>query len=314
MQFADAIGNAPRILTEGSIYEKLRRDPRVHLDADIAHAGLIYDPNSAACLRETYKEYLDLITKSDMPILTFTSTWRANPDRIKSSRFRNHAVNSDNVEFLRQIRNEYGERSNRIFIGGLVGCRGDGYSPDEALDQEAAFQFHTAQTRSLSAAGVDFLFASTLPAFSEAFGIARAMARCGKPYALSFILRPNGALLDGMPLHEAVQRIDTAIDPKPMFYMINCVHPNICRSGFAEEIAKDPTLKERVIGLQGNTSRKSPEELETLEELDCEEPGVFADHLLAFHREFGTRILGGCCGTDKRHIAAIAKLLDVKVQ
>jgi homocysteine S-methyltransferase len=190
---------------------------------------------------------------------------------------------------------------------------GDAYRPQEALSQEAAASAHALQARVLAESGVDFLLASTLPAYSEAAGMAEAMATAaaasGRPYMLSFVVRPAGTLLDGTPLHQAVRWIDARVRPRPLGYLINCVHPTVYAQAMLAQLGCDPSLCGRVLGLQGNTSCRSPEELDALAFLDTEEPGPFADAMLALYRRFGSKILGGCCGTDERHIEWIGRAM-----
>jgi len=38
-------------------------------------------------------------------------------------------------------------------------------------------------------------------------------------------------------------------------------------------------------------------------------PEVFGTSVALLHRELGLKILGGCCGTDDRHIRALAARL-----
>jgi homocysteine S-methyltransferase len=153
---------------------------------------------------------------------------------------------------------------------------------------------------------VDFLMAATLPAASEALGIALAMAGCGLPFFLSFVIRPSGALLDGTPLDEVIRHIDASVEPPPLGFWVNCVHPSVFESGMEQIASRSPGSVRRVTGLQGNTSTRSPEELEGCERLEREAPGDFARGMLSVRGRFGTLILGGCCGTDDRHIRAIA--------
>jgi homocysteine S-methyltransferase len=188
----------------------------------------------------------------------------------------------------------------------MLGPAGDAYRPQEALPAPEAEVYHAFQARALAEAGVDFLIAATLPAYSEALGLARAMAASGLPYVLSFVLRPTGTLLDGTPLHEAVRKIDGSVSPNPFCYLVNCVHPTVFAQAFERELARAPCLGERVWGLQGNTSCRSPEELDNLAELETEAPRAFAGAMARLHDRFGMRVLGGCCGTDERHIEAIA--------
>jgi homocysteine S-methyltransferase len=308
MDFKQAIAHYSLILAEGALIERLRRNPAVRLNPHILHAGLVYDSRGQTALRQIYRQYLDIGRRSGLPLLTCAPTWRANPARLKQAGYNDQTdVNGDGVRFLASIRAEYGAYAGQVFVGGLMSCRGDAYRPAEALPAGEAAAFHRPQAGALAAAGVDFLLAATLPAASEALGLAWAMAECGTPYALSFVLRPGGTLLDGTPLHQAIAMIDSAANPAPLFYMANCVHPTVFESAFAAAISQSPSVAKRVIGLQANTSTKSPEELDHRGSLDGAEPEPFASAMVGLHRWFGTKILGGCCGTDNRHIAAIAR-------
>lgn len=310
MDFPRALATVDCMLAEGAVIERLRRDPVATIDPHIANAGLIYTEAGRAALRRIYTQYLDIGKTYALPIITLTPTWRANPERLRRAGFVDTAaVNGDGARFMAEIRGSYGPYAAQIFVGGLMGCRGDAYNPAEALGDDEAATFHRPQARVLAAAGVDFLIGSTLPAFSEALGMARAMAETGAPYILSFVLRPAGMLLDGTPLHIAIARIDSAISPRPSAYLANCVHPRVYAAALSRTQMQDAAVAERIIGLQANTSAKSPEELDGSESLDSEAPASFAAAMLDIRRQFGAKVLGGCCGSDERHIAAIAAMV-----
>jgi homocysteine S-methyltransferase len=243
-------------------------------------------------------------------MLVCTPTWRANSERLAQAGMPGVAeVSRDAASLLAEVRSEYGEYGQQVFMGGLMGCRGDAYNPGEALDTMTATRFHAEQAEALAQAGVDFLIAQTLPALSEALGIASAMACTGAPYIMSFVLRPTGTLLDGTCVAEAIARIDDAVAPAPAAYMVNCVHPVNCALALEKAEAVYPGIRQRLVGLQGNTSRKSPEELDNAAELDSDEPEQFAEAMVELRERFQMHILGGCCGTDQRHIAAFAQHL-----
>lgn len=309
MDFLEAVKNSSSILTEGAFIERLRRDPEIHLDPHIEHAALIYDAHGNANLARLYRQYLDIGRAFGLPMVVFTPTWRASPARLSAAGFFNTAqVNRDGFAFVSAIRESYGSYADRIYIGGLTGCRGDAYRPEESLSEEEATAYHRPQVQALSDAGADFLMAATLPAVTEAVGIARAMAGCGIPYLLSFPVRPTGTLLDETPLYEAISRIDSMADPLPFGYMVNCVHPTVFAEALERAIGQCPEIRERVVGLQANTSTLSPEELDNLDHLDeGDDPETFAEAMLNVWQRFGLRILGGCCGTDERHIRRIAE-------
>jgi homocysteine S-methyltransferase len=309
--FAACVRRSPAMLAEGALIERLRRDVAVPLDPHVLHAGLIYNARGREALGALYRQYLDIGRAADLPMIVNAPTWRANPDRLRQAGLAERDVNGDGVRFVSAIRSGYGAYAAKVFLGGLMGCKGDAYRPEEGLSRGDAALFHQTQVAALAAAGVDFLCAATLPSFAESLGIAVTMAGSQVPYLLSFVVRREGTLLDGTPLADAIAGIDATASPPPLFYMLNCVHPRIVEEAMTSEALRAPGVAARVIGLQANASSKSPEELDGLAALDAESPEVLADSMWRLHRNFGIRILGGCCGTDHRHIAKIASRLAV---
>ncbi len=294
-------------LTEGSVYERLRRHASLEYDPYLAHASLVYDASAAEVLAQVHRAYLNVGQHHRLPMIALTDTWRASQERIERSRFRGRAVNQDNARFLCALCDDYPAEAAPLFIAGLLGCRGDAYRPEEALSKDEAAAFHAPQVQALAETDVDFLMASTLPAFSEAHGLAAAMAETNRPYTLSFVLRPEGVLLDGTPLRRAIEEIDGAVARPPVGYFVNCVHPTVLQAALTAGGIGHPALLRRIVGFQANTSARSPEELVGLTDLETEEPTAFAASIVQIHERFGIPILGGCCGTDTRHIEALAR-------
>jgi homocysteine S-methyltransferase len=306
-RFEEVVATQPLILTEGAIIERLRREFPFDLDPHIANAGYIYRPKLKPILRIIYRQYIDAVQLSGLPMLIFTPTWRANHERLHLAGFTKQDVNGDCVQFVQSIREEYGEYGRCIFIGGLMGCKGDAYKPTESLSTGEAHAFHQYQVDTLVGAGVDFLFGSTLPSACEALGLAHAMASSGCPYLLSFVIRNDGMLLDGLALDDTIATIDNAASPKPVAYMVNCIHSLNFREAYTTSF--NSVTRNRVIGLQANTSMKCPEDLEESELLDTEDPDMFAGHMVKLHTDFKLKILGGCCGTNENHISALVSKL-----
>ncbi|MCF8011419.1 MAG: homocysteine S-methyltransferase family protein [Clostridiales bacterium] len=310
MDFKTALEKSPFIIAEGGTTERINREFPVELDNYIVEAGLVYDSDGKAYLEQVYRDYLDIGYKYNLPSLVVTPTWRANPERLRQAGFgEDNSVNRDCCLFLSGLRSLYGEYARSVYIGGSIACRGNAYDPGEALSSGEAERFHALQIRELAETGVDFLIAYTLPAASEALGMARALAKSGKPYILSFVVRPQGTLLDGTPLHEAVSTIDSGAEPGPLCYMINCVHSSIFYKAITSDTNSSPQARERILGFQANTSRKTPEELDEAAELDAEEPGDFGRLMADVYNKTGIKIIGGCCGTDWRHIECMVNEL-----
>ncbi|MGD9220592.1 MAG: homocysteine S-methyltransferase family protein, partial [Desulfobacterales bacterium] len=269
----------------------------------------IYEPQKRAALSGIYRQYLDIGRKYNLPLLLSTPTWRASRERIKNAGYEKKDVNGDNFRFFDEMRQSYGDYAHKIVICGLLSCRGDAYNQSEALSSKDARRFHSWQADRLAEAGVDFLLAATLPALSEALGLATALAATGKPYIMSFVFRAAGTLLDGTPLKEAISIIDDNIDPKPLAFMANCTHASIFKSAMLHDTHSSSTVRQRVVGLLANTAALDPEELNDSEELVEEDPQAFGKAVAGLHDELGMKILGGCCGTDDRHIDNLAKRL-----
>ena len=307
--FQAFLTQSPTVLGEGAVIERLRRSPGIQLDDHVVNSALIYEAAGCAALETIYRQYLEIGQRYKLPLLLSTPTWRASRERIAAAGLAGRDVNGDNFRFLAKLRDSYGDYARQVTICGLMSCRGDAYKPDEAMSAEAAADFHRWQADALAAAGVDFLLAATLPALSEAIGLAQAQAATGLPYVISFVARPAGTLLDGTPLDTAIATIDAAVTPRPLAYLINCTHPSIFRSALLSKRNSSPLVRARVIGLLANTAALSPEELNESAELIEEAPKVFGNSVAALRAELGMKVLGGCCGTDERHIECLAKAL-----
>jgi len=307
--FPEFLEKFPCILGEGAVIERLRRNTDLELDPDIVNSAFIYDEEKREALETIYRQYLDIGCQYDLPLFLSTPTWRASRERIAAAGYAQRDVNGDNFRFFDTLRNSYGEYAKKVAICGLLSCRGDAYNQAEALSAAEAHEFHSWQATKLAEAGVDLLLAATLPALNEATGLASALAATDKPYIVSFIARPEGTLLDGTPLKEAITSIDAAVSPKPLAYMVNCTHASIFREALRHAVNSSSTVRERIVGLLANTAALTPEELNNSTELVAEAPETFGRSVADLQEEFGMKILGGCCGTDDRHIRSLAKQL-----
>ena len=315
MSFKKILSTSEIILTEGGMIERIKRNENVQIDPQIAHSAMVYDRKGREILRKIYSGYIDVGKKYNCPVLSLAPTWRANPERIEKSAFKNKRseINKDCINFLNQIRNSYSDFSKSIFIGGMMACKGNAYDPGEALSKPEAEMFHREQAGYLTESNCDFIKAATLPALSEAIGMATAISKFNIPYVLSFVIKSDASLLDGTAIHTAIKTIDSEVDPKPLFYMVNCVHPLIFDKAISKAVKLFPSIMNRILGFQANSSLKSPAELDNLNFLETTQPKDFANLMFAIHKKFGIKILGGCCGTDDSHINALAeKIFDKK--
>jgi len=301
----------PRILGEGAVIERLRRSGCA-LDPQVLNSAYIYDDANRAVIGTIYRQYLDIGFSYDLPLVLSTPTWRASRERIEAAGHGTRDLNGDNVRFLKGLRAGYGRYAAKVLICGQLSCRGDAYNPAAALGAEEGRRFHAWQAEKLAAAGADLLLAATLPALSEALGLAGAMAAAGAVYVISFVIRPQGTLLDGTPLKQALAVIDDSVSPAPLAFLANCTHASFLQRALRHPDNSSDYARERILGLFANTAALSPEELDDSEQLIEEEPEVFGRTLAGLHTEFGLKVLGGCCGTDDRHIRSLARQLASK--
>jgi S-methylmethionine-dependent homocysteine/selenocysteine methylase len=196
-----------------------------------------------------------------LPIQLGSPTWRASHKWTKDVK----NVNAAAVELLRAIVQQFAGAP--IVLAGVIGPASDGYEAREALSAEDACAYHRDQADVLAGLDVDLLYAPTFPSFSELSGVARAMAETGRRYALAPMLRPNGVMLDGRPLADAIGRIDAEIAPTPSHYIIGCLYPTHAQTALRASRASRPDFVKRVRGLKANASPLPPEELDKLNHL-----------------------------------------------
>ncbi len=310
-ELGQAVMEERAILAEGAVIERLRRSGGP-LDRHILAAPLVLEESGREELRTIYRSYIDVAAEYGLPIMVLAPTWKAGAEGCGRAGLDLGLVNISCVEFMREIASEYPGMADRIFIGGLIGSRGDAYQPDEALPRNEARRYHAPQVEALLKGGAGFILASTLPSIEEAAGIAMAASDAGADLVMSYVIRENGRLLDGTFLEEAVGQIDDSGCNPPVFHMCNCIHP----ANFARALGRDrnaPLVDSgRLVGLQANASLLSPDELEGRAEIDTDDPVRWAGAMASLRTEYGIKLLGGCCGTNEGHITRLAQFLATK--
>ncbi len=308
MQFEKYFNSRGFILTEGAIVERLKNEFNVTLNRHINHAGIIYE--GPDILSKIYQEYIGIAHKFDIPIMLMTPTRKVNFETIKSSGFDKRDLIIDSCNFLKGIRSQYPNFDDKIFIGGLLGCKGDAYQSADALDVDTSYAFHSLQVSEFTKGNVDFLFAGIMPALTEATGMAKAMAESGLPYIISFMVRKDGFLLDGTSMAEAIKVIDHAVNPQPICYMANCIHPSTLKMALDQEINQNSPYLKRFAGLQANASTLSPEELNNNTVLQVENFDEMVSEICSLIKTNDLKVLGGCCGTNEIFIEKLAVVLQ----
>lgn len=308
--FAAAVRSGAPIVTDGGIETRIMFETDLAMDPELQVAALVPDPAGAAALRSIYESYIDAAGEFGLPVVIGTPTFRASLNFARQARYGDaetvRELNSAAVRLLRQLRADSDHRP--IFIAGVIGPSGDAYTPGEALGPVEATSYHRLQAETLAEEGVDFLFAPTFPAVEEALGAAIAMGRTGLPHVVSFVLDETGRVLDGTLLTDAIKRIDDEASPPPLYYSISCVYPDVAARALDDAARASGPLVDRIAELKANGSPLGTDELVRLDHVEATPPEPFAELLWSLHESHpALRVIGGCCGTDDRHIRALAE-------
>jgi homocysteine S-methyltransferase len=290
--------DAGLFITEGGMETTLIFHKGLDLP-DFASFVLLDDPAGLQALRDYYRTYLEIARTREVGIVLDTPTWRANRDwgeRLGYSEDELEDVNRRGVALLEEL------RQPGMLVSGCIGPRGDGYRVDSTMSADEAEEYHAPQVETFADTSADLVSALTLTYADEATGIVRAANQAGTPVVISFTVETDGCLPSGQPLGEAIEQVDAETAGGAAYFMINCAHP----THFEGVLEPAPWL-DRLRGLRANASKKSHAELDEAEELDEGDPAELAAAYSELHERLpNLNVVGGCCGTDHRHIAAIS--------
>lgn len=293
-------------LTDGGLETSL-----IFLDnIDLPHFAafvLLKDDAGRAALRRYYERYLQIAADEGRGFILESPTWRASPDwaeKLGLSPGELELFNRDAIQLLLDLKAEWRSRVPQLVVSGCVGPRGDGYVPGEAMTANVARDYHAPQVATYVASGAEMICAVTMTNVPEAVGVVQAAQALGAPVAISFTVETDGRLPTGQSLGDAIETVDAATGDYPAYYMVNCAHP----THFADALETSASWVKRIGGLRANASRRSHQELNDAPDLDDGDPAELGQEHAALLRRHGhIRVLGGCCGTDHRHVTAMSR-------
>lgn len=288
------------VVTDGG----LETDLIYHHDVDLpdfAAFPLVDDAWGRELLSRYYGDYVDIARRAGAGLQLETPTWRASRDwgdRLGYSPAELRRVNRDAVTLLKRLHD--GAGVDPFLVSGNLGPRGDGYVAGDKVDPDDAAAYHAPQIEAFAEAGADLVTVLTLTGTGEAIGIVRAARSAGLPVAVSFTVELDGRLPDGTPLSAAITEVDA--EGGPDYFMVNCAHPTHIAPGLTGE----GEWRSRIVGIRANASALSHEELDAATELDEGDPADLARaHDALRPRLPSLALVGGCCGTGARHVAAM---------
>lgn len=292
-------------LTDGGLETTLMFHDGLELP-DFNAFPLLASEAGTAALRKYYRAYAEIARRHRSGLVLESATWRASPDWAARLGVDVQALadaNRQAIRLLEAIRAEFQSDATTIVISGSIGPRGDGYVADHRMTAAAAEAYHGAQAMVFAETEADMLCGMTMNYVEEAVGIAHAAQRAQMPVAISFTVETDGRLPTGQPLAAAIAEVDAATSNYPSYYMVNCAHP----SHFEQVMADGGPIAQRLRGVRANASRRSHTELNEAPDLDPGDPvELGSDYVRLKRASPRLNVLGGCCGTDQRHVEQIA--------
>ena len=269
---------------------------------------LLEDDVARAKMDRYFDRFLAMAETAGTGFVLDTNTWRSGThwaDAVGRSSAQMQDLTREAVRFAMAIRDRWQDRVSPILLNGVIGPAGDAYDGKLVIDTATAEAIHAPQIALLATCGVDLVSALTFGSLPEAIGLARASAKAEVPVAISFTVETDGRLPDGTPLARAVLETDAATGDAPLYYMINCAHPE-----HFHDVLTGEAWCRRIRGVRANASRLSHSELDEAETLDDGDPEEFgALHADLSRKLPALKVIGGCCGTDHRHVGCMANAM-----
>lgn len=295
-------------LTDGGLETTLIFNDGLSLP-EFAAFDLLKNDEGIEALRRYFRTYVSIAKQYKVGFILESATWRASSDwgaKLGYSAEELAERNKQAIELLDEVRGEYQDENTKMVISGCVGPRGDGYNPSDFMTEEEAKSYHAVQIETFSNTNADMVTAITMTYPEEAIGVTQAAKLSGMPVVISFTVETDGKLPNGQLLKDAIQKVEEASCNYPAYYMINCAHPTHLESVL---FTNEPWLQ-RIRGLRANASSLSHAELDEAEELDDGNPVELGRQYKAIRNILkNLNVLGGCCGTDHRHIEEIVKAM-----
>jgi S-methylmethionine-dependent homocysteine/selenocysteine methylase len=296
--------DGPLFLTDGGIETTLIFHQGLDLP-EFAAFDLLAGDEGTRELRRYYEPYAALARERGLGFVLESPTWRANPDWAKRIGYDDDqldALNRKAIALMEEIRADYETHEAPFVISGCIGPQSDGYQPATVLSADEAEAYHGTQISTFADSAADLVTAITMTYADEAIGIVRAALEAGLPAVISFTVETDGRLPSGQGLAEAIGEVDAETHAGAAYFMVNCAHP----THFAGVLEEDEPWTGRIRGLRANASTKSHAELDDADELDEGDPADLAARHAALVAQLpNLTVLGGCCGTDHRHVTAI---------
>ncbi len=273
---------------------------------EFAAHTLLAETVSREAVASYFREFLALARSRDVGFVIDSQTWKAHTHWARdlgASEAELREANRDSIAFIAGLREEYSSNEKPIVLNGILGPRGDSYSPEHEVAAHESEQYHSRQIGWLAETEIDMLTAMTFTQSDEAIGVVQAARAVDVPVVISFTVETDGRLPTGQPLGEAIATVDDATHSAAAYFMVNCAHPD-----HFFPVLEDSDWARRIRGVRCNASRRSHAELDASETLDDGDPVELGDQYGALKARMPwLNVFGGCCGSDLRHVKEMAR-------
>lgn len=283
----------------------------IKLDPEMSIFTLADKADGRAALAALYREDIDTLKPYNLPIILNAPAFRASKEHcqrlgLPATDEYIEQINQACLDLIAEVQQGYADYKENIILTVPIGPKYAGFTPDQITDLVQEIDYHSQQINAVAHMEADFISIPVMPGGLEAIGAAIAASRQSLPYTAGFAMNKEGCLLDGMPIREVIDRIETeTVSHPPVGYFIGCTHPSIAAQGLSHDCPEF----HKIIGIKANGSSMAPKELLKLDKPVADDPSQFAEELLALGKPRGFKIYSGCCGTDSRHLKALAELL-----
>ncbi len=277
---------------------------------EFAMYPLLDNPEADAVIRNMFRRYLEVAAEQGTGVLLNGHDYRASPDwgaKLGYSAEGLQQMQQRTIQFLDEMRAEYADRVSDVYIAACIGPRGDAYGTGDEITADEAEDYHSVQLSNLDGTAADMAVAATFNNIPEAIGVIRAASGAGMPIGVSLTLTPEGHLRSGPTLREAIETVDEATGGSAAWFGTNCSHP----LEFEPALEDAGPWLDRLRYIRPNAARMDKIALCSLGHLEDGDPVELGEQM----GEVASRlpradIIGGCCGTDERHLTEIARKVN----
>jgi homocysteine S-methyltransferase len=274
---------------------------------EFAMFTLLENAEANECVLGMYRRYFDVAEAYGTGILVTGHDYRASPDWARKLGYSLKGLTEmqhRTIQFLTDIRAEYEGRVSDVYVSGCIGPRGDAYGTGGGISEAESEDYHSVQLSNLVETDADMAIAQTFNNIPEAIGVVRAATAIGIPIGVCLTLTTDALLRSGPTLKEAVETIDDRTGGAAAWFGTNCSHP----VEFEPAISEAGAWAERLRYIRPNATQMEKIALCKLGHLEDGDPVELGHQIGDVARRFpNADILGGCCGTDERHLGEIAK-------